>query len=88
MFLSTEGELYCSYFFVLIMKVVKSQVILFMHERLILDKEINPDDVKKVFEIEDKTFYRYIQEIRAYYSNMYKKERVHYSRSEKKYYLI
>ena len=50
MFLSTEGELYCIYFFVLIMKVVKSQVILFMHERLILDKEINPDDVKKVFD--------------------------------------
>lgn len=70
------------------MKVVKSQVILFMHERLILEKIINPDEIKKKFELEDKTFYRYIQEIKAYYSNMYKKERVYYSRSDKKYYLI
>lgn len=70
------------------MKVVKSQVILFMQERLILDKELNPNEVKELFEIEDKTFYRYVQEIKAYYSNMYKKEKVYYSRSDKKYYLI
>ena len=70
------------------MKVVKSQVILFMQEKLILDKELNPNEVKELFELEDKTFYRYIQEIRAYYYNMYKGQKVYYSRSDGKYYLI
>ena len=85
MFLSTEGELYCSYFFVFKMKVVKSQVILFMHERLLLEKELYAKEVKEKFELENKTFYRYIQEIKAYYSNMYKNERIIYCRSEGKY---
>lgn len=88
MFLSTEGELYCSYFFVFKMKVVKSQVILFMHERLLLEKELYAKEVKEKFELENKTFYRYIQEIKAYYSNMYKNERIIYCRSEGKYILI
>ena len=87
MFLSTEGELYCSYFFVFKMKVVKSQVILFMHERLLLKKELYSKEVKEKFELENKTFYRYIQEIKAYYSNMYKKERIIYCKSEGKYIL-
>lgn len=70
------------------MKVVKSQVILFMHERLLLEKELCAEEVKEKFELENKTFYRYIQEIKAYYSNMYKKERIVYCRSEGKYILI
>ena len=86
--MSTEGELYCSYFFVFKMKVVKSQVILFMHEKLLIEREIKSQEVKEKFELEDKTFYRYIQEIKAYYSNMYKKEKVIYCRSEGKYMLI
>lgn len=87
MILSTEGELYCSYFFVFKMKVVKSQVILFMYEKLLKEGELYSEEVKKQFELEDKTFYRYIQEIRAYYSNMYKKEKIIYCRSEGKYVL-
>ncbi len=87
MILSTEGELYCSYFFVFKMKVVKSQVILFMHEKLLKEGKLYSEEVKKQFELEDKTFYRYIQEIRAYYSNMYKKEKIIYCRSEGKYVL-
>lgn len=69
------------------MKVVKSQVILFMHEKLLKEGELYSEEVKKQFELEDKTFYRYIQEIRAYYSNMYKKEKIIYCRSEGKYVL-
>ena len=88
MSLSTEGELYCSYFFVFKMKVVKSQVILFMHEKLLTEKELYSKEVKEMFELEDKTFYRYVQEIKAYYSNMYKKERIIYSKKEQKYKLI
>ena len=69
------------------MKVVKSQVILFMHEKLLKEGKLYSEEVKKQFELEDKTFYRYIQEIRAYYSNMYKKEKIIYCRSEGKYVL-
>ena len=69
------------------MKVVKSQVILFMHEKLLTEGKLYSEEVKKQFELEDKTFYRYIQEIRAYYSNMYKKEKIIYCRSEGKYVL-
>ena len=87
MFLSAEGDLYCSYFFVFKMKIVKSQVILFMHEKLLLEGELYSEEVKEKFELEDKTFYRYIQEIKAYYSNMYKKERIIYYRSKRKYVL-
>lgn len=67
------------------MKVVKSQVILFMHEKLLKEGELYSEEVKKQFELEDKTFYRYIQEIRAYYCNQYKEEAIVYCRSEGKY---
>ncbi len=70
------------------MKVVKSQVILFMYEKLLLEKELSSAEVKEKFELEDKTFYRYIQEIRAYFSNFYKNEVIRYSKSKGKYYLI
>lgn len=70
------------------MKVVKSQVILFMHEKLLIEKELYSEEIKEKFELEDKTFYRYIQEIKAYYSNMFKKEKLVYSKREKKYILI
>lgn len=70
------------------MKVVKSQVILFMYEKLLLEKELSSDEVKKKFELEDKTFYRYIQEIRAYFSNFYRSEVIRYSKSQRKYYLV
>ena len=70
------------------MKVSKSQVLMYIHEKLLLDKQINPLEIKEMFELEDKTFYRYIQEIRAYYSNIYKMESVCYSKKNKMYYLV
>lgn len=69
------------------MKVSKSQVLMYIHEKLLLEKEFDPLEIKCKFELEDKTFYRYIQEIRAYYSNAFKKESVCYSKKNKKYYL-
>ena len=68
------------------MKVVKSQVILYMYENLLTKKELDPYEVKTRFELEDKTFYRYIQEIRTYSSNMYKNETLVYCREKKKYF--
>ena len=70
------------------MKVVKSQVLMYMHEQLLTKKELFSTEIILKFELEKKTFYRYIQEIKAYYSNVYKKERICYSKSEKKYYLV
>lgn len=69
------------------MKVVKSQVLMYMHEQLLLKKKLNSLEIKEKFELSNKTFYRYIQEIKAYYSNVYKKERICYSRKNKTYYL-
>ena len=69
------------------MKVVKSQVILFMFEKLHLKGELDPKEIKEKFELENKTFYRYIQEIKAYYSNMYRNCILSYSRENNKYYL-
>ncbi len=60
---------------------------MYMHEKLLLEKELNSNEVKEKFELEDKTFYRYIQEIKAYYSNLYKDYVLVYSRSVKKYFL-
>lgn len=60
---------------------------MYMHEKLLLEKELKSNEVKEKFELEDKTFYRYIQEIKAYYSNLYKDYVLVYSRSVKKYFL-
>lgn len=60
---------------------------MYMHEKLLLEKELKSNEVKEKFELEDKTFYRYIQEIKAYYSNLYKDFLLVYSRSDKKYFL-
>lgn len=70
------------------MKVVKSQVLLYMYESLNTKKEIDPEFVKGKFELTNKTFLRYIQEIRAYYSNMYKNEKIIYSKQYKLYFLV
>lgn len=68
------------------MKVVKAQVILFMQEKIILTNQLDPVEVKELFELDNKTFYRYIQEIRAYHSNMYINGRLLYSKKHKKYF--
>lgn len=69
------------------MKVVKSQVVLFMHEKLLLEGELNAREVKEKFELDDKKYYRYIQEIKSYYANMFKKDEIIYKRKDNKYYL-
>lgn len=69
------------------MKVKKTQVILFMYEKFLFDRVLDPILIKEKFEIEDKTFYRYIQELRAYYFNMFKNEKIIYSKRNKVYIL-
>lgn len=69
------------------MKLKKVQVLLFIHEKLLTEKEVNPAQIKEMFELEDKTFYRYIQELKAYFANMFKTEKIVYCKSKKMYYL-
>jgi len=70
------------------MKLVKTQVILFMYEKLIMERKLDSSLVKEMFELENKTFYRYIEEIKAYLSNSYKDDEIYYSRADKVYYLV
>ena len=70
------------------MKVVKSQVVLYMHEKLLLDEELDSKEIKDMFELDNKKFYRYMQEIKSYYSNMFKTDKIVYSKKNMKYYLV
>lgn len=70
------------------MKVVKSQVVLYMHEKLLLDGELDSKEIKDMFELDNKKFYRYMQEIKSYYFNMFKTDKIVYSKKSMKYYLV
>lgn len=70
------------------MKLVKTQVCIYIYEQLIKNKEIDIQKIKKHFNLEDKTFFRYINEIRTYFYNFYKGREIVYVRSEHKYKLI
>lgn len=70
------------------MKVVKSQVVLYMHEKLLLDGKLDSKEIKDMFELDNKKFYRYMQEIKSYYSNMFKTDKIVYSKKNMKYYLV
>lgn len=70
------------------MRIVKTQVILFMYDKLLSEEALDPIEIKVKFELTDKTFYRYIQEINAYFCNTYKNKKVCYDKKSKKYYLV
>lgn len=70
------------------MKLVKTQVCLYIYEQLMSKKVIEVSDIKAKFNLEDKTFSRYINEIRSYLYNFYKGKEIMYIRTEKKYKLI
>lgn len=70
------------------MKLIKTQVCLYLYETLLEAGHIDGGQFKKQFELNDKTLFRYISEIRCYLSNFYKGKELVYSREENKYYLI
>lgn len=70
------------------MKLVKTQVCLYIYEQLMENKMIEVDDIKAKFNLEDKTFSRYINEVRTYFYNFYKGKEIIYIRSEQKYKLV
>ena len=70
------------------MKLVKTQVCLYLYEQLLTSGYIDIEDVKTMFDIQNKTFSRYINEIRAYLYNFYKGKEIAYFREEQRYYLV
>lgn len=70
------------------MKLVKTQVCLYLYEQLLTVGYIEIEQVKQTFNLENKTFSRYINEIRAYLYNFYKGKEIVYYRDEKRYYLV
>ncbi len=70
------------------MKLVKTQICLYIYEQLMDKKIINIMEMKNKFGLEDKTFMRYINEIRSYLYNFYKGKEIVYVRSEQAYKLV
>lgn len=70
------------------MKLVKTQVCIYIYEELLNKKYLEVEKIKKKFNLENKTFSRYINEIRTYLYNFYKGREIVYIRSEQKYLLI
>ena len=70
------------------MKLVKTQICLYLYEELLTIGYFNSDQIKKKFNLENKTFHRYINEIRAYLLNFYKGCEIIYNREKQRFYLI
>lgn len=70
------------------MKLVKTQVCLYIYEELLNNKFINTNEIRQKFNLEDKTFSRYINEIRSYLYNFYTGKEIVYLRSKQIYKLV
>ena len=70
------------------MKLVKTKICLYIYEQFMDKKVINIMEIKNKFGLEDKTFMRYINEIRSYLYNFYKGKEIVYVRSEQAYKLV
>lgn len=69
------------------MKVNKTQGVLFIYAFLLEKKSMTKEDIMNYLEINELTFYRYIQELRAFLCNFnYNKELI-FEREKNKYYL-
>lgn len=69
------------------MRVNKTQALLFIFYRLLKNKRITKAEVLDTVELNDLTFKRYMQELRAYFANFDLPYVIHYDRSENAYFL-
>ena len=69
------------------MKVTKTQAMMFILKMLLEDKEITKEQVLNIIDIDDTTFHRYMQEVRAFFSNFNFPHRLIYLKSSSKYFL-
>lgn len=70
------------------MKVNKTQAVLFMYGLLYKHEFLYKEEVMTILEINNLTFLRYIQELRAYLSNFDTGRELLYSNKDKRYILI
>lgn len=70
------------------MKLSKTQICLHLYEELLKNDLIDIGEMKVKFRLEDKTFTRYINEIRAYLLNFYTAKEIVYLRSKHTYRLV
>lgn len=70
------------------MKVNKSQALMHILSVLIQDRYVDKNDIISRLEINDLTYRRYIQEIRAFLINFNQPYEVIYNKREDRYYLI
>jgi hypothetical protein len=70
------------------MKLVKTQIVLFIFDELFRNGYIDPKFIKNEFNLNDKTLFRYISEIKSYFFNFYKGYDITYHREKKLYYLV
>ncbi|MFA7222397.1 MAG: hypothetical protein WC148_02580 [Bacilli bacterium] len=67
------------------MKYTKTQALLFIKDELFSNKFIVRQDIESTLEINDLTFHRYIEELRAYFSNFNLPYDVIYDRNKEIY---
>jgi len=69
------------------MNVSKVQAIIYIFKLLLEQGFIRKKDIQETIEIEDVTFRRYIQDLRAYLANFNEPYELKYDKSEDKYIL-
>lgn len=65
--------------------IVKSQIILYMYDELINNREIKMNEIIALYDISVRTFRRYISEINSYLCNNYKNQIVVYDHYRNSY---
>ena len=58
--------------------IIKSQIILYMYDKLINNKSLSIDEIINMYGISIRTFRRYISEINSFLFNNYKNQQVIY----------
>lgn len=70
------------------MKLGKTQVCLYIYEQLLKNGSISSEEIKTKFDLCDKTFSRYISELRCYLVNFFKNVDIVYVKKENNYLLV
>lgn len=70
------------------MKVNKTQALLYMYELLIKKGSFSKEEILNKIDINDLTFLRYVQELRAYLVNFHEYLELQYSSKDQRYLLI
>ena len=70
------------------MKVNKKQGLLYIFHLLLTHQTVDKEKIMNELKIQEHSFWRYMQEIRAFIANFFLPYEIKYSRIEKVYYLI